>query len=93
MTKLEDKLIELGYRIYFRGIPSLYDTARKVIKGFIIELTLNKECNKIKTFELHDDRNGISITKRQELNMFVKDLSQAFNEMQKDLEELKKYEN
>ena len=88
MTKLERKLIELGYDIYFKNMPSFYTTAKKEIKGYIIEFTLNKECNKINTFELHDDRVGISITNRKELNRLVKDLSQVFNEMQKDLEVL-----
>ena len=93
MIKLEAKLIELGYDIYFKNMPSFYTTAKKEIKGYIIEFTLNKKCNKINTFELHDDRVGISITERKQLDRLVKDLSQAYTEMQKDLEVLKEYEN
>ena len=84
MTKLEEKLIELGYTqdaihkiLYFKNIYN----AR-------IILWLNKSCSNITKDSGVLKNESIYVRKQQDID----NLQQAFNEMQRDLEELKKYE-
>lgn len=82
MTKLEEKLIELGYEQY--GDTRLYS------KNFLetdkeIVIVLNYERNEINIYKVFCPS---SFYKQEQMN----NLQQAFNEMQKDLEMLKKYE-
>ena len=77
MTKLEEKLIELGY---IRTIKSYYNQYKKVYKKKVIII------------EIHFHRNneivgyiGDCISTQQDID----NLQQAFNTMQKDLEVLK----
>ena len=85
MTKLEEKLIELGYRPYEQFM--LIHSFIKVYNdkwNLIIETGLY-ETNVI---ECYVDLDGMAIYTQQDLE----DLQQTFNVMQKDLEELKNYE-
>ena len=79
MTKLEEKLKELGYE--------------KEFPDFIWEKFFTQELLiKIDTRDLSKSRvfpYGIYAFKSQQ---DINDLQQAFNQMQKDLEELRKYE-
>lgn len=81
MTKLEEKLKELGYE-YFNNCYI------KMVNGvFIWVESWNEKFSKIHKMFVYDH---IQYIKQQNhLDM----LQQAFNQMQKDLEELKKYEN
>ena len=84
MTKLEQKLVELGYE---QGV-TLKTLYFKKIYNARIMLWLNKRCSNI-TKDSGVLKNGsIYVRKQQDIDI----LQQAFNEMQKDLEELKKYE-
>ena len=86
MTKLEQKLIELGYEKEITYVSS------NVFSKYIVTLTMTY-CISIeldiqgKVETGYVDSNHYFKT-QQEIN----DLQQAFNEMQEDLEELKKYE-
>lgn len=78
MTKLEEKLIELGYK---------YD---EMEQHYYKEVLFARIC----LFDIkYDTKNYVKpmklITKQKDIMFF----ELAFNEMQKDLEELKKYEN
>lgn len=80
MTKLEKKLKELGYeeRDYIHKIFF------KDLFPYLIFIKL--EINKISNYAINSYY--FSINSQQDIN----DLQQAFNIMQKDLEELRKYE-
>lgn len=87
MTKLEEKLIELGYECYGLEVNG-YHYSKKVNVG--IDLTIYYD----KTFS--GKLNGwkvnyypVSVKAQQDID----NLQQAFNVMQKDLEELRKYES
>ena len=81
MTKLEEKLLELGYervRLQFSNI-SIYNKIGKHAL-FVIKILENE------IFDYHLHKN---IHNQNDID----NLQQAFNEMQKDLEVLKDYEN
>ena len=81
MTKLEEKLIELGYRQYLTH-KNLYlkniDNARILLWLNNSRLKITKDSGVLKN-------ESIYVRKQEDINA----LQQAFNEMKKDLEELK----
>ena len=79
MTKLEEKLIELGYN----NVD--YNCYKKKFFRFIF-ITLELKNDKIWFYSVAD-LNNCFVTQQD-----IDNLQQAFNEMQRDLEELKKYE-
>lgn len=79
MTKLEQKLIELGYE---KGYLNAYH------KKFNNMIFLTIELYEPKTFgSIYSDRKEYRIQKH------IDNLQQAFNQLQNDLKELKKCEN
>ena len=89
MTKLEQKLIELGYELtsikYKRNKPSMPIYQKKLNNTCHIEvhyIFYNKDW----FIHLYVDRSGIMCEYELE------NINDTFNEMQKDLEELKQYE-
>ena len=87
MTKLEEKLLKLGYKkchsrdYNFEGLTSYL----KLIPNNHIVIFVNKESGCIdyhKVIPFHDFQ----------IQEDIDNLQQAFNEMQKDLEVLKEYE-
>ena len=86
MNKLEQKLIELGYKPYehFMLIHSF-------IKIYNDKWNLIIETGWDETYviECYVDLDGTAIYTQQDID----NLQQAYNTMQKDLQELKKYEN
>ena len=79
MTKLEEKLIELGYNnVYF-------NCYKKKFFRFIF-ITLELKNDKIWFYSVAD-LNNCFVTQQD-----IDSLQQVFNEMQKDLEVLRKYE-
>ena len=80
MTKLEEKLIELGYEYH-----ELYNIWEKEILNHIIHIMLSD--GQIHHNEVVNHQNIIVINQQQ-----IDNLQQAFNEMQKDLEILKECE-
>lgn len=88
MTKLEEKLIELGYEFDHYEVFQRQNTYRKFfgdINCAGIFIYTNKNINKIESYYAI---NGVVTSQ-----IHIDTLQQAFNEMQKDLEELKQYEN
>ena len=83
MTKLEEKLLELGYKY----IESINCFGKKYSRFISIFIELNKDKSKVNDY---DTEYTTYRFKKQEQ---IDNLQQAFNEMQKDLEELKKYES
>lgn len=82
MTKLEEKLKELGYR----KLKTIHNDFGKEFNDYINKyIYCDLYSEKINDFEVKPfaDINDQSI---------LNDLQQAFDEMQKDLEELRKYE-
>ena len=77
MTKLEEKLIELGYKRSEFMIHSF----KKIFIDNVIMFILNEAENNIKERRVM----AISIKSQQDIN----DLQQAFNQLQKDLDVLK----
>ena len=78
MTKLEEKLIELGYEnvygyVYIKRLNSIYSISFEVYSSVYYCSTYRE----IKSFRKQQD---------------IDDLQQAFNTMQKDLEVLKECE-
>lgn len=82
MTKLEEKLIELGYEQYVT-LKHLY---LKNIDNARILLWLNKSHTNITKDSGVLKNESIYVRKQQDID----NLQQAFNVMQRDLEELKK---
>lgn len=83
MTKLEEKLIELGYKPFYQS--AYYDSFVKRIENIgNCNIILDIETKKITMSYLVPN----TIHNKEQLD----NLQQAFNVMQKDLEELKKYE-
>lgn len=82
MTKLEQKLVELGYE---ESVLVEHSFKRKLFIDSMIIFVLNDNETRIEECKIM----AISIKTQQDID----NLQQAFNEMQKDLEELKKYEN
>ena len=89
MSRLEEKLIELGYRktktVYFaqNEIPYIFYEKEYCCRADICIILYD---DKIEDYYVESDY--IRFSKQQALN----NLQQAFNEMQKDLEVLKEYE-
>ena len=84
MSRLEEKLIELGYEFDHYEVFTRQNAYKKLIGDFdtaIIFIYVNKNTNKIATYYAI---NGI-VTSQIHIN----NLQQAFNEMQRDLEVLK----
>ena len=82
MTKLEEKLIELGY---VEGIfQNRYIKYYQQTDNYIL-VQLYSDRKKVKSSSLYC---GMAIYKQKD----IETLQQAFNEMQKDLEVLKEYE-
>lgn len=87
MSKLEEKLIELGYQdalfedrnIYYKWVNSTWRVAFEIDNKNIKDMTIG-----VGTNNLHNDE---EFYKDEELSQ------QALKQMLKDLEELKKYEN
>lgn len=78
MTKLEEKLIELGYNGVFVGNDNnIY--YKKQTKRIVLDF----ECKKIITSYLR--LSSLEIDNQKQ----IKRIQQAFNQLQKDLEELK----
>ena len=89
MTKLEEKIIELGYvkdfEIHSKKVLIFF---RKSKWNFAsIQIVIDKNTNEIWKYQV--DFEDKLITYYREFD----DIEQAFNVMQKDLEELKKYDN
>ena len=88
MSRLEEKLIELGYRFiedYFTGGTQKFCQKEIVKNDVIIGIYTNKEKTKIEDYEVEG---YIFIDTQQQID----NLQQAFNEMQKDLEVLRNVE-
>lgn len=84
MTKLEEKLIELGYE--YRDYIFLKE--RNYIKWIgKHNININVEIKNKKKIKSNYIVSSIILTQQD-----IDNLQQAFNELQKDLEELKKYE-
>ena len=90
MTKLEEKLIELGYEltiIEYMNNKQLCKTYEKPFKHcYIVVWTYTQYEYLRKPYHLFIKYNHNNYIKEQEQ---LDTLQQAFNEMQKDLEELK----
>lgn len=78
MTKLEEKLLELGYKYKDTIIPEGVFFRKQFSKWLFLEITTDLKKKKVCNYKV------IQIVRH------IIDTSQAFNEMQKDLEELKK---
>ena len=77
MTKLEQKLAELGYKPYYRCYEKIVGKISIFVEPF------NEPFTKIHKMYVYNDNHYIK--KQEQLD----NLQQAFNEMQKDLEILK----
>lgn len=85
MTKLEQKLLELGYYYQFDNLNG-YLYSKKHNKKYVFNMLLGYDKKHIENYDvtsLYDFRTQEQIDR----------LQQAFNEMQKDLEILKKIDN
>ena len=80
MTKLEQKLQELGYKPYYRCYEKIVGKISIFVEPF------NEPFTKIHKIYVYNENNYI---KRQEQ---IDNLQLAFNELQKDLEILKECE-
>ena len=87
MSKLKDKLLELGYVLYFTTSSVIPTCAIKWVLGYEINLTIEDNYTKIKDYELTFD-GRFSIKEETDIS----DIRYACEIMKKDLEELKKYE-
>ena len=81
MTKLEQKLIELGYE---KETIGLFRWFKNIKDDWFILMNLNCENDEIQEYWI-----DCYISTEQDM----KDIQQAFNQLQNDLKELKKYEN
>ena len=80
MNKLEEKLLELGYKNYF-------DCYVKRVNGYDIYIEpYDKRCSKLHKKYVYNHRNYFDKQKQMD------NLQQAFDTMLKDLEVLKEYE-
>lgn len=88
MTKLEEKLIELGYKDY--GIPSYHYNIHlfKKIYKYPIEIRIYPAENKqrVMNYVIHID-DSYSFNEQK----FIDNIQQAFNQLQQDLEVLREY--
>ena len=91
MTKLEEKLIELGYEIKESMVKDRKFCFKKLEDSFITVYT-NEKITKVVSEESYvnciDTRFYLKDYEKRSNN-----LQQAYNQLQKDLEVLKKYEN
>ena len=86
MSKLEEKLIELGYECYGLSLNG-YCYNKRVNGRVDLKIIYDKTYrNRINGWEVN--YYPVSVTSQQDID----NLQQAFNEMQKDLEVLKEYE-
>ena len=85
MTKLEEKLIELGYKKQKKYWSPFIDKNVKECWKENIHIIIDRDTNKIIENASYVYAMLIECYSQQEIN----NLQQAFNEMQKDLEELK----
>ena len=83
MTKLEQKLIELGYKPFYQSV--YYDSFQKRLEVGNCNIIFDIKSQKITTSYFAP----MSIYTQQDLD----NLQQAFNEMQRDLEVLKNVED
>ena len=83
MTKLEEKLLELGYKkvAKFNGIIKIYEKYEN-FTHFIVKL----EENNIYDYYIYEE--AFVVRNQRAIDL----LQQAFDIMKKDLEELRKYE-
>lgn len=81
MTKLEEKLIELGYR------KIVLPTFIRYFKFYVydVEIIIDLEYERILYYM-------VLCTSAIKTQQHIEDLQQAYNIMKKDLEELRKYE-
>lgn len=86
MTKLEEKLLELGYR---KNASSIRDSFffNKPFSVIQIVIYTDKKITKIKDTFVDNIDHKIKTQKG------INNLQQAFNQLQKDLEVLREYEN
>lgn len=82
MTKLEEKFIELGYELYYQSADDTVYRKELIIGTFHIIIDTKTK----KSIANYIDK--IIIRTQQDID----EVQQAFNVMEKDLEELKKYE-
>lgn len=80
MTKLEEKLLELGYRYSFDNSEG-YLYIKTHNKKYIFNVLLSYSKRRIENYDM---ANVYDIHSQQDIN----DLQQAFNEFQKDLQKL-----
>ena len=91
MTKLEEKLIELGYKrtsankVTNLDINGFHPFYYKYIGKCCLSITINKD---MKITNYFIDSSSRFFNNQQDIN----ELQQAFNQLQKDLEVLKEYE-
>lgn len=87
MSKLEQKLIELGYKTVNKENCKLYF---KLFKCWVkINIYINLNENRV---YYHNCEPFFPIENKKDLKVILKTIKQAFNEMQKDLAILKECE-
>ena len=84
MTKLEQKLCELGYIDHRKTHPS-FNNFYKFYNDYMLVIYLDE--NKIIDFEVS------VFSARYKTQQDIDNLQQAFNQLQDDLKELKSYDN
>lgn len=85
MTKLEQKLIELGYKSYYNSLNSEHQRYCKQFSN-VIEMNITIKYSKITISNV--EYFSHLFYKQQDID----NLQQAFNQLQSDLKELKEYE-
>ena len=86
MTKLEQKLIELGYKSYYNSLTHEHHRYYKQFSN-IIGMNITIKNDKITVSNVEYGR--YLFYKQQDID----NLQQAFNQLQSDLKELKQVEN
>lgn len=84
MTKLEEKLQELEYEIYFSEHKYINTCAIKEVNGYDITIFINKSITKIDDYEITLD-SVFSIKDQSDVDY----IQEALDVMKKDLEVLK----
>ena len=89
MTRLEEKLVELGYEKDFEVHSNklLIFFTKSKWNFASIQIVIDKNANELWKYQVDLEDKLITYYRESE------DIQLAFNEMQKDLEELRKYEN
>lgn len=85
MTKLEEKLLELGYKSYY---DSLIHKHHRYYKQFSNIIGMNISIKNDKITVSNVEYGSYFFYKQQNID----NLQQAFNQLQKDLEVLREYE-